>query len=200
MIKKIGKVILTLIIILIAVYFLFFQKKYPLTIVTHSLTIGNAVDSLNGVIVYNNGTIYSKSFGKHYNKDSTYYYGKKWQCVEFIKRYYYDYLKHKMPNGFGNANDFFDKKLLQGAFNKSRGLYQFINGGNERPKVNDLLVFDGKYGHVAIVSKVNENEIEVIQQNIYMTPRQTFVLKKENNSYTIGEKRKPLGWLRLKQQ
>lgn len=199
MIKKIGKFFLVLIIISIAVYLIFFQKKYPLTIVTHSLTIGDAVDSLNGVIVYNNGTIYSKSYGKHYSADSTYYYGKKWQCVEFIKRYYYDYLKHKMPNGFGNANDFFDKKLVQGAFNKSRGLYQFINGGNERPKINDLIVFDGKYGHVAIVSKVNENEIEVIQQNIYMTPRQTFVLKKENNSYTIGEKRKPLGWLRLKQ-
>lgn len=199
MIKKIGKAFLVLIITAIIIYFLFFQKKYPLTIVTHSFTIGDSVDSLNGVIVYNNGAVYSKSYGKHYSKDSVYYYGKKWQCVEYVKRYYFDYLKHKMPNGFGNANAFFDKKLAQGAFNKSRGLYQYINGSNEPPKINDLLIFDGKYGHVAIVSEVKEDEIEIVQQNIFMTPRQTLPLKHSNTNYSIGEKRKPLGWLRLKQ-
>lgn len=198
MIKKIGIGFLLLFIIVLLSYFLLFQKKYPLSIVTHSFTIGDSLDSFNDITVYNNGGIYSKSYGKHYAKDSSYYYGKKWQCVEFLKRYYYDYLHHKMPNGFGNANDFFNKKLEDNTFNKERGLIQFKNGGNHKPKINDLIVFDGKYGHVAIVSNVNDTEIEVIQQNIYMTPRQTFKLINSNGKYTIGENKKPLGWLRLK--
>jgi len=181
------------------IYFLFFSKKYPIQVITHSFAVGDSVDSFHGVVVYNNGGIYSKTYGKHYTADSSYYYGKKWQCVEFIKRYYYDYLHHKMPNGYGHAYSFYNKKLEHGKLNKERGLIQFKNGGNEKPQVNDLIVFDGQYGHVAIVSNVSENEIEVVQQNIYMTPRQTFTLQKRNNCYTVGEKRKPLGWLRLKQ-
>jgi surface antigen len=199
MIKKIVIGFFSFICLALAVYFIFFSKKYPISVISHSLTIGDSVDSFNGVTVYNNGSIYGKTYGKHYTPDSSYYYGKKWQCVEFIKRYYYDYLHHKMPNGYGHAHSFFNKTIEHGKLNKERGLIQFKNGGNQTPKVNDLLVFDGEYGHVAIVSKVSDDEIEVVQQNIYMTPRQTFVLKKENNCYTVGEKRKPLGWLRLKQ-
>lgn len=193
------KKIILLFVALTAVLLLFLLKRYPVQVLKNSLTIGDTLDCFNGVYILNNGADYSKSHGKSYSADSSYYYGKKWQCVEFVKRYYYEFLHHKMPNGFGHAHSFFNKTIEHGKLNKDRGLIQFKNGGNQIPKVNDLLVFDGQYGHVAIVSKVSEDEIEVVQQNIYMTPRQTFVLKKENNCYTVGEKRKPLGWLRLKQ-
>jgi hypothetical protein len=198
MLKKIGLSFLVLLGIFIFIYFIFLQQRYPLHVISHSFKIGDSVDAHNGVIVYNNGGIYSESHGKHYTKDSSYYYGKKWQCVEFVKRYYYDYLKHKMPNGFGHAKDFFNKQLKQGALNMDRNLLQFYNENSVAPKVNDLLIFDGEFGHVAIISKVEEDEIEVIQQNIYMTPREHFNLHYENGKYTIGERRKPLGWLRLR--
>lgn len=35
-----------------------------------------------------------------------YYYGYKWQCVEYIKRFYYEAKGHKMPDSYGNAKDF----------------------------------------------------------------------------------------------
>lgn len=141
---------------------------------------------------------YPKSYGKHYSKDSSYYYGKKWQCVEFIKRYYYNHFHHMMPNGFGDAKSFFDKDVKDGELNKERGLIQFTNCSSSSPKEDDILIFGGKHGHVAIVTKVTATEVEIIQQNIYMTPRETFKLVFQNEKYTIGEKRKPEGWLRMK--
>jgi surface antigen len=88
--------------------------------------------------------------------------------------------------------------LLHILITRTHYLLQFYNENTVGPKVNDLLIFDGEFGHVAIISKVEEDEIEVIQQNIYMTPREHFNLHYENGKYTIGERRKPLGWLRLR--
>ncbi|CAN5403016.1 CHAP domain-containing protein [soil metagenome] len=198
MLKKILKFISALLILLIIVYFIFLRERYPINAITHSFSIGDVVDSYNGVNVYNNGTNYPQSHGKHYSKDSSYYYGKKWQCVEFIKRYYYDYFHHKMTNGFGNAKDFFDVSVKQGQLNKARGLLQFKNDSTSCPEINDILIFGGLYGHIAIVTNVTNDEIEIIQQNIYMTPREKFKLTNKNGVYTVGENRKPEGWLRMK--
>lgn len=116
--------------------------------------IGAGIDAHNGVVVHYNGWNIAQSHGKHFAIDG-YYYGRKWQCVEFVKRYYHDHLKHDMPDGWGNAKDFFDAGLPHGAFNKRRGLYQYYNDGKETPKPDDLLVYHtGKYGHVAIVTEV----------------------------------------------
>ncbi len=184
--------------LLIVVYLVFFSSRYPLKYIVHSINVGDSLDSFNDVVVYNNGTQYAKSHGKHYAKDSAYYYGKKWQCVEFIKRYYYDHYNYKFPDGSGHAKDFFNKDLDGGALNKRRGLLQYRNAGNVAPKVGDILVFDGSFGHVAIVTKVEEESLEVIQQNIYMRPRQEFSLKKEKGDYFVGlGDKEPLGWLRL---
>jgi len=195
MFKKILKYFLIFICLLVAIYFIFFSKKYPLTLITHSFTPGDSLDSYHGVTIYNNGATYEKSYGKNYCADS-FYCGKKWQCVEFIRRYYHEYMKYDFKDGSGNAKDFFDQKLKQGELNKRRGMLQFINGMNEKPMRDDILVFDSHFGHVAIVINVTEDEVEVVQQNIFMTPRQTFVLKFENGNYTVGEGRKPMGWLR----
>lgn len=100
-----------------------------------------------------------------------------------------------MPDGLGNAKDFFDKKLKSGELNKQRNLIQYTNGCEVKPAVNDILIFDGGYGHVCIISKVSENEIEVVQQNIFGKPREIFELHFENGCYTIGRNKKPLGWL-----
>lgn len=198
MLKKILQYFSVTILLLVTIYFLFLQKRYPINAITHSFAIGDSVDSFNGVVVYNNGMDYPKSHGKHYTKDSSYYYGKKWQCVEFVKRYYYDHFNHKMPNGFGHAKDFYNRKIKNGELNKERGLIQYTNGSSSAPMVHDILIFGGKYGHVAIVAKVEGDDVEVIQQNIYMTPREHFKLSLNNGIYMVGEKRRPEGWLRMK--
>ena len=158
--------------------------------------IGETIDAFNGVEVYYNGSEYGSVHGKHYSKDG-YYYGYEWQCVEFIKRYYYDYLGHEMPDGYGNAKDFFDDSIPQGEVNEKRGLIQYRNGDNVMPKVNDILIFnDTTYGHIAIISEVEDDYIEVIQQNMGTQTRDKFELKKDGNNYYIGGHRTPAGWLR----
>jgi surface antigen len=194
---KVLRFLLYFIAAAVLIYFLFFSRAYPVHVLVHSLRTGDSLDSFNGITVYSNGADYVKSHGSHYSVDSSYYYGKKWQCVEFVKRYYFDHLHHKMPDLYGHAKDFFDSSLPHGSLNRQRDLVQYYNGKDERPAVDDLLVYGGKYGHVAIVTRVSENEVEVIQQNIFMHPRQVFPLVASNGNYTITGK-EPFGWLRLK--
>lgn len=158
--------------------------------------IGDKIDSLNGVYVFENGTM-----GNVVNRNETkdgYNLGLRYQCVEFVKRYYYEYYNHKMPDSYGNAKDFFDRKLKDGSINKQRNLYQCKNGGKHRPKVGDLVVYDGsffnRFGHVAIISKVSKDKIEVIQQNCGST-RESYDFNSENRQFTI-ENDRILGWLR----
>ena len=158
--------------------------------------IGKEVDSYKNVVVYYNGTDYAKAYGKNYSEDG-YYYGQKWQCVEYIKRFYYQAKQHKMPDVFGNASDFFDSNVKQGGLNKRRNLVQYMNGGNVKPKPDDLIVFtDTKFGHVVIVTEVTDNYVEVIQQNVYGKTRDKYDLIVKDGQYYVGTKRKPAGWLR----
>jgi surface antigen len=164
-----------------------------------NFVIGQQIDSLNGVAVYYNGGVDNVS-GRNTTSDG-YNLGLKYQCVEFVKRYYYTYLNHKMPDTYGHAKDYFDKSLADGQKNTLRNLYQYANLSKTKPQVNDLLIFDGtifnKYGHVAIVSKVTDVEIEIIQQNAgrYSKTRNTFSLEQKEGKWVIDNKR-ILGWLR----
>lgn len=158
--------------------------------------IGKAVDSYKGVEVYDNGKDYLECHGENYSK-SGYLYGYKWQCVEYVKRFYYIVKKHSMPDVLGNARDFFDNSLEQGEYNKERGLYQYKNGGDVKPKVDDIIVFNNtKYGHVAIVTKVADDYIEIIQQNVYGHTRQNIKMVNNDGIYTVGTGGNPAGWLR----
>lgn len=161
-----------------------------------SLSIGDKVDSFNGVFVYYNGSI-GHVLERNVSKDG-YNIGLKYQCVEFVKRYYYQHYKHKMPDSYGHAKDFFNKKLSDGAVNKTRNLTQFTNQSKFKPKVGDIVVFDGHsgnpYGHVAIISDVLDQSIEIIQQNPGPTApsRETLLLKQSNGKFEIES---CLGWL-----
>ncbi|MFD2941320.1 CHAP domain-containing protein [Flavobacterium notoginsengisoli] len=161
--------------------------------------IGQALDSLNEVKVYYNGGVDHIS-GRNVTKDN-YNLGLKYQCVEFVKRYYYEYYKHKMPDAYGHAKDFFDPRVKDGELNLNRNLTQYTNPSKEKPEVGDLVVFSGsilnRFGHVAILSKVSENEIEIIQQNPgpFSDSREKFELEKEKGNYKIKNERL-LGWLR----
>lgn len=164
-----------------------------------SYKIGEPIDSINGVKVYYNGGVEHVS-GRNLTFDN-YNLGLKYQCVEFVKRYYFEYLKHKMPDNYGHAIDFFDKGLTDGEKNTKRDLIQYNNPSKLKPKINDLIVMSGtltnKYGHVAIVSKVTDNRVEIIQQNPgpFSKSRETFSLVKQDDKWKIKNNR-ILGWLR----
>lgn len=126
--------------------------------------IGDKIDEFDGVAVYYNGQIKNVS-GRNTAPDG-YNLGQQYQCVEFVKRYYYESKGHKMPNPWGNAKDFFKPDLADGAMNEDRGLRQYTNGSKNRPERGDLVVMNGiGYGHVGIISAVENKHVEMIQQN-----------------------------------
>lgn len=163
-----------------------------------NMKVGDKVDSLNGVYVYYNNNVGNVE-GRNMTADG-YNLGLKYQCVEFVKRYYYEHYDHKMPDSYGHAKDFYQKGVADGTYIKSRNLVQHSNPSATKPKVNDLVVYDAttfnKYGHVAIVSKVTDSKIEIIQQNPgAMGPsRETYSLTKKDGKWQIGKKG-ILGWL-----
>ncbi len=158
---------------------------------------GDALDSLNGVVVYCNGG-FSGNCGR--SVVDGYNIGLKYQCVEFVKRYYFERFDHRMPNSYGHAKDFFDSTVADGAVNADRAMLQFRNGSTTMPQVDDLLVLDGwggnPYGHVAIISRVGDGEVEIVQQNTGST-RDTYDLDMIDGKWWIESKR-VLGWLRRK--
>lgn len=188
--NKINKIIIVLILIILS---LFFVKKTFDSI----YFIGKKIDNFNNVPVYYNG--FTKNVnGRNLTKDG-YNLGLKYQCVEFVKRYYYEHLNHKMPNSYGHAKDFFKNDIGDGEMNKERNLTQYKNPSLVKPKENDLIIFRGslfnKYGHVAIISKVENEKIEIIQQNVFLTTREEYKLIYQNNKWYI-DNRSIIGWLR----
>jgi len=156
--------------------------------------VGVPIDSYKGVAVYDNGPLAYKSHGRNYSP-AGYYYGQKWQCVEFVKRFFDQAKGHQMPDVWGHAKDFFDPAVAQGEMNGRRGLRQFYNGSNAPPAVDDLFVFTGAYGHVGIVSELTSNSVEIVQQNIYGKPRARFAITMTNGCHTVLSGNL-LGWLR----
>jgi len=160
--------------------------------------VGKVVDNFNGVNIYYNGRVKNVQ-GRNVTSDG-YNLGLKYQCVEFVKRYYYEYYNHKMPDSYGHAKDFFEHNLSDGGYSKKRDLYQYRNGSEIKPRVGDILIFGAasfnKYGHVAIISKVTSNSVTIAQQNpgIGNKSRQAFALDHSNGGWWIRYSH-IVGWL-----
>ena len=161
--------------------------------------VGDTLDVFNNVYIFYNKSINNTS-GRNVSEDG-YNIGLKWQCVEFVKRYYLEHLNHKMPNSYGHAKDFYNSKFDDGELNKDRNLIQYSNGCQTKPEVNDLVIFDGNvfnpYGHVAIISNVGDDEIEIVQQNVGKNSRDRIDIQFKNGKWSIDES-SILGWLRKK--
>lgn len=162
--------------------------------------VGDVVDSLDGVEVFHNGGT-GHVLGRNLAPDG-YNLGLKYQCVEFVKRYYYQRFDHRMPQDRGHARDFFQRGLADGTLNAERGLLQFVNGGASAPVAGDLVVFSpwvlNRYGHVAIVSAVGADFVEVIQQNPgpFGSSRERYALHRAGPGVRVDHSRL-LGWLRM---
>lgn len=74
--------------------------------------VGDVVDELRGVKIYFNGDV-GNTRERRRSSDG-YNYGLAYQCVEFVKRYYFDALGHRMPDTWGHAKDFFDREVFDG--------------------------------------------------------------------------------------
>jgi hypothetical protein len=199
-IAKRTRIILVILAILLVPVIIFRNR---INFILHPPVKGAAIDSLNGVMVYYNGSV-GNVHGRNTTEDG-YNLGLQFQCVEFVKRYYYEYYRHKMPDSYGHAVSFYDPSLKDSSYSKKRDLMQYSNPGKSCPRAGDLLVYSGStgnpYGHVAIVSDVTEGRIEIIQQNpgIGAPSRARFSLAHGNGKFSIGNDR-ILGWLRMRKK
>ena len=198
--KKIKVLVFSGILLIIALISFFLLKEVN---PNSKFKIGQALDSLNHVKVYYNGGV--SHTGKRNVSPDGYNIGLTYQCVEFVKRYYYEYYHHKMPDAYGNAKDFFDSSIKDGQISRRRDLIQFTNPSRYKPAIGDLVIFDGhagnSYGHVAIISNTGIDFIEIIQQNPgpFANSRVRFELDSTASGFVIGHERL-LGRLRLKKQ
>jgi surface antigen len=194
--KKTTKSYIIFVIIIIS---LFFVKSLLKLDLNPEHEISDIIDSLNGVYVYYNGGV-DHVEGRHMTDD--YNVGLRYQCVEFVKRYYLEFYKHKMPESYGHAKSFFDASVFDGDKNTQRDLLQYTNPSLSKPRVGDLIVMDANifnpYGHVAIISDVTENEIEIIQQNPgpFSPSREVLKMKLTKENKWKIEQSFVLGWLR----
>lgn len=190
-----------LVVLIICVFLVFGGYKVVTnTNINQNHEIGEVLDSFDSVSVYYNGGV-NHFLERNVTKDG-YNLGLKYQCVEFVKRYYYQHLNHKMPDSYGHAKDFFNFNLADGELNKQRNLIQYRNGGKAPPEIGDIFVYRASitnpYGHVAIVSGVDfsKSEIEIIQQNPgpFSDSREIYSIEHKDGKWFVINKR-VLGWL-----
>ncbi|MBU1177794.1 CHAP domain-containing protein [Patescibacteria group bacterium] len=95
-------------------------------------------------------------------------YGLKHQCVELINRFYAQKLGHRNLARTGHADSYWYAAA-------DKGFKRYPNGSPNQPQPGDILVFDGdgqpagssesNPGHVAIVTRVTEQAVCLVQQN-----------------------------------
>ena len=169
----------------------------------YALSYGTATGSFNGVTSYSNGT--SSNVSNDYNSAEGINTGMKWQCVEYVNRYYYkvyglDLRSAGIRGTTGNADQYYSN-------GSTAGLTQCPNGGTSIPQTGDILCSNGNggsnnVGHVAIVKTVTANTVIAIQQNWYCDNRDTAMTLQMSVSagkYTVSgfSTSYPIaGWLR----
>jgi len=131
-------------------------------------------------------------------------FGYEWQCVEYVRRFYYDCGLNSTrdnPDWSGNAEDYYSTATR-------RGLVSFANGeSSSPPRANDILCFGPySYGHVAIVTDVSETgdntyQVDMVEQNWSDTGIASLTMSydESTNAYTVDDRSsyEVQGWLRI---
>ena len=130
--------------------------------VAATLPWGTTLGSFNGVTNYSNDPATMPS-PQPRNTSAGVDTGLKWECVEYVNRYYYVHYGLNLGTG-QNAWPFYGNAL-------ARGLTAYANGGTTVPQVGDILCFNqtgSGLGHVAIIRAVDQanSVVHVIQQNV----------------------------------
>jgi len=145
------------------------------------LPFGTQVGEYNGITAYSNYEIDYVS--NEYNYEDEYNTGMKWQCVEYVNRYYYIIYGMGIRIPGTNAEDYYDTA-------SDRGLVAYPNGGTTSPQPEDILCSNGgTLGHVAIVREVTADSVHVIHQNWANTEAdndKTISMSVSDGHYTVS--------------
>lgn len=144
-------IILTTIVLIYVIMRLLMTKQYK---------FGDKIGTFDGVHIYSNqkGKTNSKA-SNFYNGNYT---GRRWQCVEFVRRY----LISKQGVTFSNVISAFE--IPNARFTTLNGFP--VQTTNEL-KVGSIIIWPKNYekmspdGHVAIVSSISSSGINVVEQN-----------------------------------
>lgn len=131
----------------------------------------------------------------HRGKSQRGKYGLKYQCVEFVNRYYARKLGYRNMTRSGHARSYYHRA-------SSKGLIAYPNGSRIKPRVSDIITFHsgkrGDFGHVAIVYKVTSRKVCIVQQNRLPWRKCLRLRKKRGRWYVnrLSRNRPVLGWSR----
>ena len=124
-------------------------------------------------------------------------YGLRYQCVEYVRRFYSQALHVDTSTWTYNGAAFYTNAA-------KLGLVTYTNSQSPSPPTpDDIIVFKAKrdpYGHVAIVTNVTGGSVTCIEQNWSKTGITTLELTQQNGLYSLvrpGSAYVVLGWLRL---
>jgi len=144
-------IILTIIGLIYAIARLLMTKQYK---------FGDKIGTFDGVVAYSNQKDETKSKTSNFYNGK--YTGRKWQCVEFVRRY----LITKRGVTFSDVTS---------AFEIPKARFTTLNGSPVKTtnelKVGSIIVWPKNYqkmspdGHVAIISSISSSGINVVEQN-----------------------------------
>lgn len=127
----------------------------------------------------------------------------RWQCVEYIKRFYLDAMGINLWEPIGIARNYWDEyeDTANYGYLQNSGLQKCANDFTRQLKPGDILVFNTyPYGHVAIVTDVkeNSNQVSIIEQNYRADdyPERSLLLQTQNGKHRIDDD-SILGWLHM---
>lgn len=153
----------------------------PSSCQNNNYRFGTTTGTYNGVPAYSN--CHYTYFSGQPNSYSGYTTGYKWQCVEYVARYFKAVFNKKIAGG--NANTYCDNA-------SAKGLKKSDNGKTgDKPQPGNVICSNGgSYGHCAIVRKVGSDYVEVIEQNFNSSSSDAnhrLSLKKDSNGkYKVG--------------
>ena len=165
---------------------------------------GTDLGEFNGVIVYSNcddDCVECNNYCQDQHYINGTYIGIKWQCVEYVRRYYHTVYNLDLASKWrGHANTWYDNAATM-------GLARFANGSLDMPQVGDILVSEGipdvNVGHIAIIRDISDNSVCTIQQNFSNDSgdiNRYLTLTVLDGNYTVGgfSSNYPIrGWLRV---
>jgi len=175
------------------------------------LPFGTRLGAVNNVPLYKNGGCLDEEYIRssiHLRAQSGWSVG--WQCAELPFRYYKT--RYRIDCSGGNGRDYFNVQQ----FPNRKGFRRFVNSHSySAPKKDDIISFDGTYGHVAMVNEIKPNydpstsnystsnyTLKIYQQNVGANPglhlNENLQLKKSTNGKWKVDKPSTLGWVRAK--
>ena len=167
-----GSLVMYILLILIAILLFY---------LSHSFVCGM---TKNGVVGYCNLIPYD-SFSYVDGK----YTGRKWECVEFVRRYYQQIFGLTFPS-IKNAYDLMELTSMKSLDGSSSSRCTFHKKGT--PQLHDILVFGHEiHGHTAIVVKALKGLIHIAEQNWGFWEGSDYSRKISTKDPTL------LGWLRV---